>query len=525
MTPIEIAETIVLLLAVGVALAWLARRIDVPDPVVLVAGGAVLAFLPLGIEIELDPELVLLLFVAPLLYAEGYYAPVRELRTNAVSIALLSSVLVVVTAVAVAVTAHYLLDIPWEVAFVLGAALGATDALAPVQVMDGVGADPRLEAVVQGESLFNDGVALALVSVAAAAAASGSFEPASASGTLALYVAGGIAVGLAVAWVVGKARQSTDHVLIEAGLSLITPFAAYIAAEVVHGSGILAAVAAGIWLGQRRHDVIEPLARVELQAAWQIIVFVLNSLLFLLVGLAAGDIIAAVERPAGEVIGAGLAITVVVVGVRMLWALTVAPAWRGAASRVADRVRPASPRAWRVALAWSGVRGSVALAAVLSLPTMTDADRPMPARDLIIVLTLVVIAVTLSVQGLTLRPLIKRLGLADPDGPEREELFARRAATDAALEQLEDAAGRHGLAEDELNWLKHEYMLRRGQAEADEDGAVAREALAAAEQTDLELLEVARQAVLDLEERGEVRSEVAQKVIRKLDLDSARLRN
>jgi CPA1 family monovalent cation:H+ antiporter len=211
--------------------------------------------------------------------------------------------------------------------------------------------------------------------------------------------------------------------------------------------------------------------------------------------------------------------------VRLLWALTVAPAWRGAASRVVDRVRPASPRAWRLALGWSGVRGSVALAAILSLPTTTDADAAMPARDLVIVLTLVVIVVTLLVQGLTLRPLIKRLGLADPDGPEREELFARRAATDAALERLEEAADRHDLAEDERNWLKHEYMLRRGQAEDDDDGAIAREALEAAEQTDMELLEAARQAVLDLEERGEVRSEVAQKVIRKLDLDSARLRN
>lgn len=525
MTPIEIAETIVLLLAVAVALAWLARRVDVPDPVILVAGGGVLAFLPLGIDIKLDPELVLLLFVAPLLYAEGYYAPVRELRTNASSIAILSSLLVVATAVVVAVTAHYLIDIPWDVAFVLGAALGATDALAPVQVMDGVGADSRLVAVVQGESLFNDGVAFALVGVASAAAVSGSFEPASAAGALALSVGGGVAVGVAVAWVVGKARLATTHVLIESGVSLITPFAAYIAAEAVHGSGILAAVAAGIWLGQRRHDLIEPLARVELQAAWQIIVFVLNSLLFLLVGLAAGDIVAEVEQPAGTVIGAGLAISVAVIGVRLLWALTVAPAWRGAASRVVDRVRPASPRAWRLALGWSGVRGSVALAAVLSLPTTTDADAAMPARDLIIVLTLVVIVVTLLVQGLTLRPLIKRLGLADPDGPEREEMFARRAATDAALERLDEAADRHELAEDERNWLKHEYMLRRGQAEADDDGAIAREALEAAEQTDMELLEAARQAVLDLEERGEVRSEVAQKVIRKLDLDSARLRN
>ena len=525
MSPIDVAETIVLLLAVAVALAWLARRTGVPDPVPLMLGGAVLAFLPLGIDIKLDPELVLLLFVAPLLYADAYYAPISELRNNSVSIALLSSLLVIATAVVVAVAAHAVLDIPWDIAFVLGAALGATDALAPVQVMGGSGTDPRLVAVVQGESLFNDGVAFALVGAASAAAVSGSFAVGSAAGALALSVFGGIAIGVVVAWIVGQARRRTELVLFEAGLSLLTPFAAYIAAEAAHGSGILAAVAAGLWLGTRQHDWVEPLTRVELQATWEIIAFVLNSLLFLLVGLAAGDIVGEVDQSARDVIVAGLVITAAVVGIRMLWALTIAPAWRGAASRFAKRVRPASPRAWRLALAWSGIRGSVALAAVLSLPTTRDDGTAMPDRDLIIVLTLVVIVVTLLAQGLTLRPVLHRLGLTDPEGPQREELFARRAATDAALEQLEQAADRHELGEDERNWLKHEYMLRRGQAEADDDGAVAREALEAAEQTDLEMLEAARQAVIDLEENGEIRTEVAQKVMRKLDLDSARLRN
>src|SRR3954452_14648596 len=266
MTPIDVAEAIVLLLAAAVVLGVVARRLDVPDPLLLVAGGAVLAFLPLGIEITLDPELVLLLFVAPLLYADGYYAPIGELRNNSVSIALLASVLVVVTAVAVAVVAHVVLDMPWDVAFVLGAALGATDALAPVQVMSGAGADPRLVAVVQGESLFNDGVAFALVGAASAAAVSGSFDAVSSAGTLALSVGGGVALGIAVAWLVGQGRRRTDHVLVEAGLSLLTPFAADIAAQAVHRFGVLGAVAAGLWLGTRQHDWVEPLTRVELQA-------------------------------------------------------------------------------------------------------------------------------------------------------------------------------------------------------------------------------------------------------------------
>ena len=523
-TAFEIAETIVLLLAAAVGLAWIARRVDLPDPVILLAGGGALALLPTGLAVPLDPELMLLLFVAPLLYAEGFYAPVRELRTNAGSIAVLSTVLVVATTVVVAVVAHYAAGLSWEVAFVLGAALGATDVLAPVQVMGSVGADPRLVAVVKGESLFNDGVALALVGTASAVAVGGSFALGEAAGTLVGSVAGGILAGVAIAWLVAHARRRTDQVLIEAGLSLITPFAAYIAAESLNASGILAAAASGLYLGQRSHDLVEPLTRVELQAAWEIITFVLNSLLFLLVGLAAGDIVGNVDLPAGEVLLAGLAVTAAVVGVRMLWALTIAPAWRGAARTVAARVRPASPRAWRLALAWSGVRGSVALAAVLSLPTSVEGGEPMPGRDLMIVLVLFVIVFSVFVQGLTLRPLIQRLGLTDPEGPDREELLARRVATDAALERFEEAAERHELGDEERTWLQREYMLRRGQAEGDERSDYAAAALGAAAQTDLELLEVARGAVLDLEERGEVRSEVAQQVIRQLDLDSARLR-
>src|SRR3954452_7383504 len=222
MTPIDVAEAIVLLLAAAVVLGVVARRLDVPDPILLVAGGAVLAFLPLGIDIKLDPDLVLLLFVAPLLYADAYYAPFSELRNNSVSIALLASVLVVATAVVVAVVAHAVLDMPWDVAFVLGAALGATDALAPVQVMSGAGTDPRLVAVVQGESLFNDGVAFALVGAASAAAVSGSFDLLGSAGALALSVGGAVAVGIAVPWVVGWARRRPDLVLPGASLSLLT---------------------------------------------------------------------------------------------------------------------------------------------------------------------------------------------------------------------------------------------------------------------------------------------------------------
>jgi monovalent cation/hydrogen antiporter len=521
-SPVETAEIVVLLVSVGVALGWLAERFDVPGPVVQLAGGAALAFLPFAPTIDLDPQLVLLAFVAPLLYVDAFFAPLREFRSNVVSIGILSSVLVVVTAGLVAVVAHAVVGLSWPVACALGAALAATDALAPTQVLGKEGAEPRLVAIIQGESLFNDGVALTLVRVAVAVAVSGHFALATAAGDLVLGVAGGVAAGIAVAWVLGQLRRRANDVLVEGGMSLITPFGAYIAAEAVHGSGALAAVAAGLYMGQRSHDQVAPLARVEIQAAWRILSFVLNSVLFLLVGLQAKNILNAVGEPALDVALAALAIYLAVTGTRLLWALTIAPIWRSAARSVAERVRPAESRSWRLALGWSGVRGSVALAAALSIPVTAHGGRPIAGRDLAIVLTLSVIVATLVIQGLTLRPLLRRLGLADPGAEAREEQRAVQVASQAALSMLDRVAEQNGLDEDDKRWLAREHRLRRKRADRDGDHAAA--VLDAAAKTDLQLLDAARDAVLDLENKGEVRSDVAQRVLRRLDLDSARLR-
>jgi monovalent cation/hydrogen antiporter len=524
--PIQIAETIVLLLAIALALAWLSRRIGVPYPVALVLGGVGLAFVPGLPPVHIDGDLVLLLFVAPLLYADAFFTPMNELRRNARSIALLSSVLVVVSAAAAAVAAHYALDLPWAAACVLGGALAATDAVAPAQVLGREGADPRLVAVVQGESLLNDGVALTLVKVASAAAVTGSFSLLDASGSFLWTVFGGVAAGLVVAVVVGEARKRTDDTIIEAALSLVTPFASYIAADRLGASGILAAVAAGLWMGKRKHDVIEPLTRVELRAAWQIIGFVLNSLLFLLVGLQMDEIVDNVSLPLGQIVVGAVALMVALVGIRLVWALLLPSAWQGARGLVGRDAEPISSKGWRFALAWSGVRGSVALAAVLSLPQTTDSGDPFPGRDLLLLMTLIVIVATLVTQGLTLRPMLRRLDLTDPEALDREDALAREKAAQAALAQLSAAAERHDLPEENREWLEREYAFRSRQygaraAHGGDEEIEERKRRAAA--TDNELLEAARGAVQELAARGDVRAEVAENVLRDLDLDSARI--
>src|SRR4051794_1058115 len=498
--PLQIAETIVLLLAIALALAWLSRRIGVPYPVALVLGGVGLAFVPGLPPIRIDGDLVLLLFVAPLLYADAFFAPMNELRRNARSIVLLASVLVVATAAAIAVAAHYALDLPWAGACVLGGALAATDAVAPVQVLGREGADPRLVAVVQGESLLNDGVALTLVKVASAVAVTGSFSLLDAGGSFLWTVAGGVGAGLVVAIVVGEARKRVDDTIIEAALSLVTPFACYIAADRIGASGILAAVAAGLWLGKRKHDVIEPLTRVELRGAWQLIGFVLNSLLFLLVGMQMDDVIDAVSLPAGQIVLGAAVVLVALIGIRLLWALLLPSAWHTARGLVGRESGPES-KGWRFALAWSGVRGSVALAAVLSLPLTVDGGDPLPGRDLVILMTLIVIVATLVAQGLTLRPALRSLELTDPEALHHEDALARERAAQAALAQLAAAAERHDLPEENREWLEREYAFRsrqygaRAESGGDDELEERKRRVAAA---DSELLEAAREAVIEL---------------------------
>jgi CPA1 family monovalent cation:H+ antiporter len=525
MDPIHIAETLVLLLAVALALDWTSKRIGVPYPVALVLGGIGVGFIPGVPDVDLDPEIVLMLFVAPLLFADAFFAPVAELMRNARSIVLLASVLVGATAGVVAVAAHLVLDLPWGSAFALGAALAATDAVAPVQVLGREGADPRLVGVIQGESLLNDGVAFALVKVASSAVVTGSFSLLGATAELALSIIGGLAVGFLVGALVVLIRRRVHDTIVEATLSIMTPLAAYLAAEAVHASGILAAVAAGLWMGPRSHTLVEPLTRVEVQAGWRIIGHLLNSLLFLLVGMQVDEIVDSVSTPIDQIALGAAAILAALIGLRIIWALMLPSAWHSVRSMV-GREREPTTKGWRFALAWAGVRGGLALAAALSLPAETDAGEPFPGRDLILLMVLIVIVTTLVAQGLTLRPLLRRLGLTDREAVEREEAYARARAAEAALGRLDGAAREHGLPEQSEQWLRREYEFRRDRFnarlddEADERLEERGRKIAA---VDDELLAAARSAVVELEANGDVRSEVAQKVLRDLDLDSARV--
>ena len=326
---------------------------------------------------------------------------------------------------------------------------------------------------------------------------------------------------------IGKLRSRSTSTRIEAGLSLLTPFAAFLAAEVVHGSGIMAAVAAGLWVGHHSHGFVDPLVRIEIQAAWRVVGFALNSLLFMLVGLQTRDIIDTVDQPMGRVLLTGAAITVAVIGIRLLWALTIAPAWRGTARRAGRNVRAPSSRPFRIVLGWSGVRGGVALAAALSIPISLDAGGPLPGRELAIVLTLFVIVATLLIQGLTLRPLVRRMGLTDPGAVEREKRLAlqtrqRGGAQEAARGRRAQRAGRGGAS---TGWSASTSYATSGRPTTTPTPTRPTTSSRPPPAPTASCSSAAREAVLELEGEGEVRSDVAQEVIRRLDLSSARLRH
>jgi Na+/H+ antiporter len=317
------AEVLVFLLVAVAVLAGIALRHDVPYPVVLVLGGLALGFVPWLPAPELEPDVIFFAFLPPLLYAAAFQASAYELRANAGPIALLAVGLVLATVVAVAVVAHHLVGLSWPVAFVLGAVVGPTDPVAAAAVLSRLGAPARIRTILEGESLVNDGTGLTAYALAIAAIGA----TVTAGDVVADFVvkaAGGIGIGLAAGWLFGRLRGATREPSIDLVLSILTPFVAYVPAEKIHVSGVLAVVTAGVMIGSRSHELAEAGARLRTLAFWQSADFLLNSLLFLLIGLQLVDLVDGVDdKELLEVAGEALVIAALVLGVRLAWMLVV----------------------------------------------------------------------------------------------------------------------------------------------------------------------------------------------------------
>jgi CPA1 family monovalent cation:H+ antiporter len=513
------------LLAMVAALLIAAPLARIPYPIFLVLGGLVLGFVPGVPNIELPPDVVLIAVLPPLLYGSAFFTSLRELRANAVAIGMLAIPLVIVTTIVVAVVAHEWVDkMSWSAAFVLGAIVSPTDPIAATAIMRRLGVPRRVISVVEGESLVNDGTALVLYRVAVVAAVSGAFSFWEASWRFLWAVAGGVAIGIAVGYLVAAVRRRLDNPPVEVTISLMTGYFAFIPANAVKASGVLAVVTAGVYLGWRTPELTSVQTRLQGVAVWEILSFVLNALLFALVGLQLSRIIDDLNgQPGSSLVWWGVLVSLAVVVTRFVWG----PLLMYLPKVLFPRLRHGpitlgSP----VVIAWCGMRGAVSLAAALAIPLTTDAGRAFPERDLIIFLTFCVILGTLVVQGLTLPAVIRAFHLEPDHLAEEEDARARIAAADAAIARLDELLGEDWVRDDTAERLRGLYGFRKNRFasrfEDSDDGGIEQQSQAY-QRLRRELLDAERDAVVDMRRRGEISGDVERGLLRDLDLEDARL--
>jgi Na+/H+ antiporter len=506
----------------------LANWLNVPYPVPLVLGGLVLGLVPGIRHIQLNPDLVLLVFLPPLLYSSAFFGDLRAMRADARVISLTAIGLVLATAAAVAVIGHQIIGLPWAMSFALGAIVSPTDPAAATAIMRRVGAPRRMVNVLEGESLFNDATALVAYKVAVAAAVGESFSAGHALFEFFRDAAGGVAVGLAVGWAIGEVRKRVSDINTELTISLFSAYGAFIPADQLGVSGVLAVVACGVYLGFRAPEISSPESRMQAYGLWSTLAFLLNAALFILIGLQLPVIVDGLSgRPAAEVVGYAAAVCAAVIAVRFLWNFVVTFIIRAVDRRPSQLARRASWRN-RVIGSWSGMRGAVSLAAALALPLRTHAGTPLPGRDLIQFITFALILVTVVGQGLTLPWLIRRLGVVD-DGveEEHEELRARLVIARAALERIDELEAEDWTREGTIERVRrlYEFRQRRFKVRAgkleDEDGI--EEGSLLYQRMMHEIYSAQRRALVELRDSSQISSEVMRRVERELDLEESRL--
>jgi Na+/H+ antiporter len=522
------AEIVIAGLLVAVAgLSALARHLSVPYPIMLVLGGALFGFVPGVPAVKLDPSVVLVVFLPPLVYGSAFFANLGDFRANLRGVTLSSVGLVLATMAAVAVVAHALIPgLTWSAAFVLGAVVSPTDPLAGATIMRRLEFPRFLVSAIEAEGLFNDATALVAYKVAVAAVVSGGFSLADAGWRFLAGAAGGVVIGLAVGWVIAEIRARTEDAPTSITISLFSGYAAFIPADALGASGVLAAVTTGIYMGVRGPSIIP--ARIRLQGffVWEMLGFILNASLFVLVGLQLRTVVGQLTgEPAARLAGYGAAVGGVVILIRLVWFFTVPYLIRALDRRPSQRARRIGARS-RLVIAWSGMRGSVSLAAALAIPLTTSTGAPFPDRDLIIFLTFAVIFATLVVQGMSLPTLIRRLHVTRDGSEEAEEIRARLVATKAALAQLDELDREEWTREDTIERMRrlYDYRKRRFAARAgkiEDDGYEDRSL--AYQQIVQSVLAAQREALVHLRNDGDISNEVMNNVIRELDLEESRL--
>ena len=519
----------VLLLVVLAAVAYAARRLGIPPAILLVVVGVVLALVPGLPPIELVPELVLLLVLPPLIYSAGVAMSWREFRFNLRAIALLAVGCVVFTTVVVAALGHLVLGIPWAIGFVLGAIIAPPDVVAPLAIARRLRLPRRLVVVLEGEGLVNDATALILYRFAVLAVSTGTFSLGPALAAFAAIFAGEIVYGVAVGWMMLRLRHGAHDPRVEITLSLVTPYLAFWLPHHLGGSGVIATVAAGLYISWNGPMLIPSSTRLQGVFFWDLLTYLIEGIVFLLTGLQARTMLERIGTlTAGELLLSAAVISVAVIVARFAWVFpaTYLPRWLVPAIA---RKEPA-PR-WQTPfmLSFTGIRGIVSLAAALAIPFVTDAGEPFPNRDLILFLSFFVVVLTLVGEGLLLPPVIRWLGLVELGSAERRadeahELVMRRNTLEAAMRRIDELAMERNLPLEAVDPLRVHYRERLQHLDYHVDDSDWHTQLARfRDELELWLIEAEREQLYQLLRTGEVRDEARRRMEHELDLREAQL--
>ena len=531
--PVNIVVAVELVLALLLLVALLtvaARRIGIPYPILMTLGGlalgVVIRLVPGLPHVELAPDLVFLLFLPPLLFSAAFFTSPRDLQTFARPIGLLAVGLVLTTTVIVAVIVHTLAPgIPWAVAFLLGAVVSPPDAVAATSIAQRLGLPRRVVIILEGESLVNDATALVAYRLALVAAVSGTFSLGDAAISFVVVSVGGVVVGLIAGWVIVAVLGRVEDPPVEVLLSLLAPFGCWLPAEALGVSGVLSVVTAGIVVGRHISRITSSDTRVLASGVWQMVVFTLTGVVFILIGLQLPTILdsLAASRSFGELASWALVVAVTVILVRLAWVFPGVYLPRLLSARIREREPEPAPRNVLI-VGWAGMRGVVSLAAALALPLTLDSGGPFPERDLVIFLTFSVILATLVGQGLTLPLLIRWLGVGDDGSAAHEELHAREAAVLAAMSRLDELATEWPGHLELIDHLRERHEHATEHLEHDhESGAVPKDQEAIEHATiQRAVIDAQRLAVIDLRDRGVISDEALRTVERGLDLEELR---
>jgi CPA1 family monovalent cation:H+ antiporter len=516
--------TLLALAAMMVALGFLAKRIRTPYPIVLVIGGLCLSLLPGMPAFRLNPDIVFYGFLPPLLFSAALNTSWRDFRRNLVSIVLLAFGLVAFTTVGIALFAHFVIpNLDWRLGLVLGAVISPTDAIAATSIARQVGLPRRITDILEGESLINDATGLLALEFAIGLVVAGRIPTvAEATGRLFVMTCVGIAVGVALGKFTQLIGRHLDDAPLEITISIVTPFAAYLLAEAMHTSGVLATVAAGLFVSRNSARYLSSKVRIDAHGVWNTLDFLLNGLVFVLIGLQLPEILAGIRfEDRKQLFWDAALLCAMLIALRLVWEFPGAYLSYWIRTKLLRQQDHPPEHRHIFVTGWTGMRGVIALAAALTLPRVTASGDAFPQRSLLIFLTFCVIFVTLVVQGLTLPPLIRKLGLAGTYR-NKEELQARRAAIHAALDYLKAASSEHPEHGDVYEEFRNRYRRRLRRLAKGEDESEDLDVQFAYRDVGKELRKIERSKLIQMRDNGEINDHVLRTLQREIDLLDAR---